>query len=260
MLKNTFQNIKKQEKDCEVKMKIESLQNTKVKEWLKLKEKKYRDRTNLFLIEGDHLIKEAQKKGVIKEVITTDESYDGNLPHFEVTGQIMKKLSEQMSSTKIMAVCEKWDTQEIKGNICILDNLQDPGNLGTIIRSALALGIDTIILSHDSVDLYNEKVIRASEGMIFHLNFIRSDLKDIFPKLKELNYAIYGTNVLKGTDLKNIHFADKRAIIIGNEGNGMKKEWERYCDTLINIPLNKKCESLNAGVAASIIFYEMKER
>lgn len=239
-------------------MKIESLQNSKVKDWLKLKDKKYRDRTNSFLIEGDHLIKEALKKGVVKEIITIDEIYEGNIPHFEVTEQIMKKLSEQISSTKIMAVCKKWEEEKIKGNVCILDNIQDPGNLGTIIRSAFAFQIDTIILSDDSVDLYNEKVIRATEGMIFHLNFIRTDLEKIFPILQEQNYQIYGTDVREGKNIKTLSFFEKSAIIIGNEGNGMQQKWRKYCNTLINIPIYKECESLNAGVAASIIFYEMQ--
>ena len=145
--------------------------------------------------------------------------------------------------------------KEIQGNVCLLDNIQDPGNLGTIIRSAVAFDIKTIILSNDSVDLYNDKVIRASEGMLFHINIIRMDLKDAIKELKEKNYTIYGTDVIKGTTLKEIAFDDKTAITIGNEGQGMKEELKKLSDKMIHIPIN--CESLNAGVAASIIFYEV---
>lgn len=242
-------------------MKIESLNNEKVKKWSQLKEKKYRDKTNLFLIEGDHLVNEALKKGVVKEIIALNNIYEiPNLPFYEVTPSIMKKLSSQVSSSEVMAVCEKIPNLPVKGHVCLLDNIQDPGNLGTIIRSALAFNIDTIILSLDTVDLYNEKVIRASEGMIFHLNFIKSDLITAIKDLKKDNYQIYGTNVRNGTSLKSIDFCEKSGIIIGNEGQGMNDELTPLCDQLINIPLSKNCESLNASIAASIIFYELSQK
>lgn len=239
-------------------MKIESLNNPKVKEWMKLKEKKYRDLNNLFLIEGDHLLNEAMLKGVVKEIISIDSLFNfEGIPFYEVNDKIMKKLSNQMSGTNVIGVCEKLEEKEIKGNVCLLDNIQDPGNLGTIIRSAVAFNIDTLILSLDTVDLYNDKVIRSSEGMFFHLNIIKKDLEVAIVDLKNKNYKIYGTNVLEGTNLKNIDFNNKKAIIIGNEGNGVKKTLQDKCDDLIYIPISSTCESLNAGVAASIIFYEI---
>lgn len=239
-------------------MKIESLQNPKVKEWSKLKEKKYRDLNNLFLIEGDHLLNEAMVKGVVKEIISTDTLFDFNgIPFYEVNESIMKKLSNQVSGTNVICVCEKIEEKDINGNVCMLDNIQDPGNLGTIIRSAVAFNIDTIIISPDTVDLYNDKVIRSSEGMLFHINVVKKDLNLAIDELKEKNYKIYGTNVENGTSLKEIEFNNKNAIIIGNEGNGVKKALQDKCDSLIYIPIISACESLNAGVAASIIFYEM---
>lgn len=239
-------------------MKIESINNPKVKEWMKLKEKKYRDLNNLFLIEGDHLLNEAMIKGVVKEIISKDHLFDfAGIPFYEVNDIIMKKLSSQVSGTNVICVCEKLKEKEIKGNVCLLDNIQDPGNLGTIIRSAVAFNIDTIVVSPDTVDLYNEKVIRSSEGMIFHINVLKRNLEEIIQELKNNDYYIYGTNVEKGIDLKTIKFAEKKAILIGNEGKGVKKALQDKCDSLIYIPISNKCESLNAGVAASIIFYEM---
>lgn len=179
------------------------------------------------------------------------------IPFYLVTDCIMKKLSSQVSSTKVIGVCKKNETQEITGNVCLLDNIQDPGNLGTIIRSAVAFHIDTLILSNDTVDVYNDKVIRASEGMIFNLNIIRADLMNIIKELKKKNYQVYGTDVLNGLDLNEIIFPEKTAIIIGNEGRGMKETIKKECDQLIHIKIN--CESLNAGVAASIIFYEVSK-
>ena len=238
-------------------MVITSVANPKVKSWVKLKEKKYRDKEGLFIIEGDHLLNEALKEGLVQEIISIDASFlIPNIPFYEVSKEIISKLSNQKSLPNVIAIVKKIPERKIKGDICILDNIQDPGNLGTIIRSALAFNIDTIILSNDTVDLYNEKVLRATEGMLFHLNFIKDDLNKKILELKSLGYKIYGTDVNRGDNLKNINFASKKAIIIGNEGKGMKEELQPLCDTLINIPLNSRCESLNAGVAASIIFYQ----
>lgn len=239
-------------------MKIESLQNPKVKEWIKLKEKKHRDINNLFLIEGDHLLNEAMIKGVVREIISTDTLFDfDGIPFYEVNDSIMKKLSNQVSGTNVICVCEKLEEREINGNVCLLDNIQDPGNLGTIIRSAVAFNIDTIIVSPDTVELYNDKVIRASEGMLFHINVIKQDLEEAINNLKNKGYMIYGTNVTDGVNLKEISFSDKSAVLIGNEGKGVKKTLQDKCDSLIYIPISDACESLNAGVAASIIFYNV---
>lgn len=239
-------------------MKIESINNTKVKNWVKLKDKKYREETNTFIIEGDHLINEALKTGYIKEIIAIAPEYEiEGLPFYEVTKEIMKKITSQVSISPIIAVCTKIPPKTITGRVCVLDNIQDPGNLGTIIRSAVAFNIKTLILSPDTVDLYNDKVIRASEGMIFNLNIIKSDLSKIIPELKTKGYKIYGTNVNKGSSPKDISFSEKSVIIIGNEGKGMNSNLEPFCSELLNIPISDKCESLNAGIAASIIFYEL---
>ena len=231
-------------------MKIESLSNAKVKNWNKLKEKKYRDEAALFLIEGDHLIKEALKKQMVVSTIGLNETYD-----YTVNPEILKKLSSQKSGTKEIAVVKKIEEKKVEGDkILILDNIQDPGNLGTIIRSAVAFNISTIILSDDCVDLYNDKVIRSSEGMIFNINIVRKKLIEIIPKLKENGYTIYATTVNGKGYFEN---DSKIALVIGNEGNGIKEDILNLCDKNITIKMNKECESLNAGVAASILMYEL---
>ena len=131
-------------------LEITSLNNPKVKNWLKLKDKKYRDLTNLFLIENDHLINEAKKAQVLQETITTNQNIKAD---YLVTKEIMHQLSNQKSLPELIAVCQKIPPQPIGDKILVLDNIQDPGNLGTIIRSAVAFSCDTIILSTDSVDL-----------------------------------------------------------------------------------------------------------
>lgn len=241
-------------------MKIESINNKKVKDWTKLKEKKYRDIENAFFIEGDHLLNEAMKKGVVKEIIALNSSFEiPGIPFYEVSQAIMKKISSQVSISPVVAVCKKLEAEKIEGNVCILDNIQDPGNLGTIIRSATAFHFKTIIMSLDTVDIYNEKVIRASEGMLFKENFIKTNLEDALCELKKDGYTIFGTDVVNGVNLKEIDFPSKVAVIIGNEGKGMKESLKEHCDKMIHIPMNSECESLNAGVSASIIFYEVNQ-
>ena len=156
-----------------------------------------------------------------------------------------------------MGVCEKKHDQ-IKGDhLLILDEIQDPGNLGTIIRSAVAFNIDTIILSKNTVDLYNEKVLRATQGLIFSINIVRADLPEAIIALKKQNFKIYATKVNGGKTLKNIEKPAKFAIIMGNEGNGVSNSLLELCDDYLYIPMNGKCESLNVGVATSIILYEL---
>lgn len=233
-------------------MKITSMHNDLVKFWVSLKNKKVRDKERKFIVEGDHLIDEARKNNLIEYVISC---VDENAEYF-VTKEIMEKISNQQSISYNVAVVNFIPEDAINGNILILDNLQDPGNLGTIIRSATAFNINTIILSDDSVDLYNPKVVRATEGMIFNLNIIRRDLNEIIPVLKNLGYKLIGTDVKKGMDVRNIR-KENVAIVIGNEGSGMKNETKTMCDEFINIKMMETCESLNAGVAASIIMYEV---
>lgn len=231
-------------------MKIESLTNEKVKTWNKLHQKKYRNELGLFIIEDEHLIQEAIKNNLKITTIGLDDAND-----YIVTKEILKKLSSQESGCNRLAIVKKLQEKEIKGNVIILDDIQDPGNLGTIIRSAVAFNIDTIILSKNTVDLYNDKVIRSSEGMIFNINVLRKDLEEIIPYLKDMGYTIYATTV-NGTN--NFDNENKKAIIIGNEGNGIKKEILELCDKNITIKMNEKCESLNAGVTASIVMYLME--
>lgn len=241
---------------------ITSTNNEHIKELNKLKEKKHRDLTNTFLIEGDHLIKEALKKDIIKELIVLETS-DYNLENIKTTyvsKEVMKKLSSMDSYPNVIGVCEKIENNEIGNKVLILEDIQDPGNLGTIIRSAVAFDVDTIILSPKTVDLYNSKVIRSTQGMLFHINIIIKNLEEVILKLKDQKYKIYGTKVDNGKNIKNISKEEKYALIIGNEGNGISNKISDLCDEFIYIEMNKEVESLNAGVAASILLYELRSK
>lgn len=234
---------------------IESLQNEKIKNYAKLNDKKYRDQTRMFIAPGKHLVEEALKNEIVKEVfLLKDEANIYGEVTF-VTSDILKKLSGLTSAPKVLAICQKIKPKPIKGNILILDDISDPGNLGTIIRSAVAFNYETIILSPKTVDLYNPKVIRASEGMIFNINIVIKDPLEIIPTLKEDNYLIYGTDLKKesSTEISKT----KHALIIGSEAAGIKPEILELCDKNILIKMNPKCESLNAAVAASILMYQL---
>lgn len=239
-------------------MKITSIKNPKVIFWAKLKMKKYRDIEHLFIVESEHLVAEALKKGIVKEIITTEDT-QYPVPTYNVSIDIMKRISTLTTPSKIMAVCEFLMPDDIKGNILILDHIQDPGNLGTIIRSAVAFNFETIIVSEDTVDFYNDKVIRSSEGMIFNINLIKDNLLSIIPMLKEKGYKIYGTDVKNGKNIKEVK-NNKCAFIIGSEGKGICIEVKELCDDFIYINMSKECESLNAAVASSIIMYEVFNR
>ena len=233
-------------------MTITSVNNEKVKYWASLKLKKNRDKDKCFLVEGNHLIKEAKEKGLVISTISISD----NNADFLVTKEIMKKISDQKSISDNAAIVRYIPEQKISGNVLILDDIQDPGNLGTLIRSSIAFGFNNIILSDESVDLYNPKVIRATEGMIFNINAIRTNIIEYIPKLKEMGYKILVSDVVDGNDIKN-ESCNNIALVLGNEGKGVHSDIKNLCDEVINIKMDNACESLNVGVAGSILMYEV---
>lgn len=241
---------------------ITSIDNKRIKEITKLNIPKYRKEMGMFIVEGNHLIEESYKNGMLIEIfILQDEPILYDVPINVVTPEVMKKISTLDNIPKIIGVCKMKEKKELGNKLVILDGVQDPGNLGTIIRSAVAFNIDTIVLSNDTVDLYNEKVIRATQGMIFSINIKRKIiLEEFIPIIKDKGYKIYSTNVVNGTNVKEIKKSDKYAIIMGSEGKGVKKEINSFADEFIYIDMSDQCESLNIGVATSIILYELNNR
>jgi len=235
-----------------------SIDNNKIKDLKKLQTKKYRDKKNMFLVEGRHLVLEAYKTGYLEELLLEEnELLPLDIMTNYMTNNVSNYLTELEKTTNIIGVCNKKEGS-LKGNkIVYLDCIQDPGNLGTIIRSCVAFNVDTLILSKDCVDLYNSKVIRATQGLLFHMNILIEDVENIIPKLKDEGYKIYGTNVKMGKSLKSIAKVEKFVIIMGNEGNGISEVSSELCDEYLYIDMNDNCESLNVGVATSIILYEM---
>lgn len=240
---------------------ITSVNNEQIKEIAKLKEKKYRDSENLFLVEGSHLVEEAYKNKLLKKAImVSDFEFLLDIEKIIVTKEIMKKLSDTSSPARIIGVVEKKKDAKLGNKLLLLDGIQDPGNLGTIIRSSVAFGFDTIVASTETVDLYNPKVIRSTQGMLFNTNIIVRDLEEFILSIKKNDYIVLGTKVKGGIDINDIEVHKKFALIIGNEGNGISDKIIKLCDEYLYISMKKKCESLNAGVAASILMYEMSKR
>lgn len=242
-------------------MLITSLNNEHIKELIKLKEKKYRDLSNTFLIEGRHLVLEAHReKKIVELILEQDELFPLDTNTLYVSSNVMKRLSDLSTPSNVMAVVEKLDEKPIGEKILILDNIQDPGNLGTIIRSAVAFNFDTIVLSPGTVDLYNPKVIRSTQGMMFHINIIVKEPVSFINELKNEGYKIVGTKVTNGVDVRDSKTYSHFALIIGNEGKGMSEELSELCDEYLYIKMNDQCESLNAAVAASILMYEISNK
>lgn len=242
-------------------MVITSLENEKIKKYKKLQKRKYREEYNEFMVEGMHLVLEAFKSGILVELIMEEnETIPLQCPYVYVTQEIIEKISTMDTPSTVMALCRKLPDRDIIGEkILLLDEVQDPGNLGTIIRSAKAFDIDTIILSENTVDLYNPKVVRATQGMMFHLNIINRSITNTLDQIKHMNIPIYGTSVDHGIDVSTLKKRDrlKYALVIGNEGNGIRMTTFSKCDKNLYIPMNDQVESLNVGVAASILLYEL---
>ena len=234
-----------------------SIDNERIKKIKKLNNKKYRDIENLFIVEGEHLVIEASNSNRLKTLIVEEGSSFNisGVEKIECTPKVIKYISELDNPPKVLGICTKENNNSLGNHIVALDKVQDPGNLGTIIRSSVAFNVDTILLSEDCVDVYSPKVIRATQGMIFKLNIITCDLKKTLSNLK--THKIYGTRFKDAKTLKDVKVNDKYVLVMGNEGQGVSKEILDLCDDYIYIDMNKSCESLNVAVATSIILYEI---
>ena len=237
---------------------ITSVTNNTIKKLIKLKQKKYRDETGCYLIEGEHLVAEALKAKQVELLIST-KSINSELPIIEVSNEVMAKLAFTKSPQSIMAKCTiKKEDRLVDGKrYLILDDLQDPGNIGTLIRTALAFSIDQVILSNKCVDLYNDKLLRSMQGANFHISCIYGDLKDIIPELQANGVRIVGSALENGKNINEIVTYKKMAFVVGNEGNGMNREILAMCDEIGYSPIGM-IESLNVAIAGSIMMYHFK--
>ena len=239
-------------------MLITSKDNSRIKHLRKLLDKKTSLEEELFVIEGENLVEEAIKNNLLVELYILDGVE--NRFNFEcnyVTLDVMKSISSLSSTSRIVGISKFINKSDLGRRVVLLDDIQDPGNAGTIIRSSVAFGIDTIVFSKKSVSPYNDKVLRSTGGMIYNINIVISDLESVIKDLKGMNIKVIGTSLKSSISLEKASKESDYAIILGNEGNGVSKSILDLCDEILRIDMNDKCESLNVGVSAGIILYHM---
>lgn len=225
--------------------------NQKIKDLIKLNMPKYRKELQMFIVEGAHLVKEAKLANVLIEAFSIEEK-EG---YTQISESAMKHICHTDTIVTEIGLCKMIEKKDLSNKLLLLDAIQDPGNLGSLMRSAKAFGFNTIILGEGTCDIYNDKVIRSSQGAIFKLNFIKAKLNEFIPTLKD--YLVYGTNVRKGISVKDCIKNKKIALVLGNEGNGISDSTDKVIEKNIYIPL-ENTESLNVTVAGSILMYELK--
>lgn len=244
---------------------IESLSNSLVKYWKKLATtRKERDQSGEFLVEGFHLVEEALQGTevlnlIVREGVEIPATWNvDNIYMVEVTAAIAAELAETERTQGIFAHCKQPDF-EVKSSwkkFLLIDAVQDPGNVGTMIRTADAAGMDAVILGKGSADPFNPKTIRSTQGSIFHLPVLRGELVDWVEQLQERDIPIYGT-ALDATSVvyNQVQKTPSFAVIMGNEGSGISKELLTKTTKNVIIPIMGGAESLNVAVATGIVLY-----
>ncbi len=225
--------------------------SNKLKELVKLNKSKYRKELGLFIVEGDHLVQEAKKLNLLVETYTILEDYPGT----KISESEMKKICNTNTVCPVVGTCKIISNTSISNNVLILDRISDPGNLGTLLRSAKAFGFDTIFCSDNSVDYYNDKVIRSSQGAIFKLNLLTGNIIEFINEL-QLTHKVYGTNVVNGINIKEVEVQNKIGLVLGNESTGISKEVFNILEKNIYVSM-LETESLNVGVCGSIIMHHI---
>lgn len=253
--------------------KITSKDNTKIKELRKLGQKKYRQERGEFLVENWTIIFDAvQSRIFFDSLFITEEFFKKNKKKIElvlkktgedsvylISSQINKSFSELDNPSGVAAVYKKQEKEiNYSSHIVYLNGISDPGNLGTILRSALAFGLENIVMDEFCVELYNPKVIQAAKDAIFKVNFVFDKGRKVLNKVKK-EMPVFSTDVKGGEDIKNLVKANKKfCLVLGNESEGVDEKIKKISDKFVNIKIGKEIESLNVAMTAGIIFYEIK--
>lgn len=229
---------------------ITSRQNSLIKELHELKKNKVKKELNRFLIEGEDLIFLAYEQHQLDLIIALEEQNEySDIDQYIVPSSIMEYLSINKSPSKIIGVAH-YEKKDITGNqIIYLDNVQDPGNVGTIIRTALSFSYSGVVLSNNSSSIYNEKVIQSSKGAVFKLPIKENISLD---ELKQKGYQIVSTSLKDAVDYKKVNLNDRFVLVFGNEGQGICLETLKKSDLLIKISMDN-IDSLNVAIAAGIL-------
>lgn len=242
---------------------------------VQLGQKKYRDRLGLYIAEGDKMVKEALKAGMTKTIVMR-EDYEGSFDREStafvfMSGSLFSRIAQTETSQGILAIVEEpqLDRQAFlqtisakDSKVIVLDRLQDPGNIGTIIRTADAAGYAGLIVLKGSGDIYSPKVIRSAAGSLMRLPVYKAESEEeVLSILSEANKVLVGTIPERGVAYDKADWSGGIALLIGNEGNGLSEIFKAATHRNVTIAMNKEVDSLNAAVAAGILIYEsIKER
>jgi rRNA methylases len=251
---------------------LTSIQNERVKQWASLLDKKYRDRTGLFIIEGVHLVQEAfRASAAVKYVVYNGErgipqeleqlAQDDGTEWMQATTQVMAKCTGTDTPPPVFAVLEKLKRDEAalfreNSLVVVLDGVRDPGNVGTIIRSADAVGADAVVLGKGSVDLYNPKTVRSTMGSLFHLPIIEADLAELLHVAKKQGIRLVGTSLQATHTCYSYDWTPGTWLLMGNESEGLSESARQTVDESVIIPMQGEAESLNVAMATTVLLYE----
>lgn len=252
---------------------ITSNQNSHYKKWKKLQTRKGRKEHQSYLIEGEHLVQEAIRAGADIQALIAEEGLQGkfdllvgdqldSVSRIALSSELFHQLVETESPQGMMAVVsyQKWDEEKLlaqeESTFLLLDEVQDPGNLGTLLRTAQGAGVTAVYLGHGTVDVYNPKVVRASMGALFHLPIFPRNLSKAIEQLKERAIPIVGTSPHAGLNHFDYSFPKQIATLLGNEGRGVNSEFAKLADVELKIPMPGNTESLNVSVTGAILMYE----
>ncbi|GIO63339.1 TrmH family RNA methyltransferase [Paenibacillus cineris] len=262
-------------------MDIISPQNPRVKEWAQLLEKKHRDKQHKYIIEGIHLVQEALTAGADLECVAFDleQGIPSELAHLAggesaewigVSPAVIAKCTDTKTPQPVFAVARKPKSaagldalMSREGSLVIvLDGVQDPGNVGTIIRSADAAGADGVILGRGSADLYNPKTIRSTMGSLFHLPVVEGDLMEILPEAKRSGARVISTSLQAQDTCYSYDFRQGSCwLLVGNEAKGVSEQAQHLVDDALIIPMRGQAESLNVAMASTLMLFEaMRQR
>lgn len=239
---------------------ITSKDNTRIKNLRKLHKKKERSKAGMFLIDGEHLVEEAVKFSQQIHYIIAEENYSFsiNVSNFEViyvTEPVMKTLSQLDTPQGVMAAVS-YMPPEVSGNkVLVLDDIQDPGNLGTLIRTADAFGFGRLVMSNGTVDPFSDKVLRSAQGSTFH---IKVEVDDIHPVIESFEGLSIGTSLKDAEYLEDIPQADEVLVVLGNEGRGVSESALGHVDRTVKIHMPGDSESLNVAIAGGILMHHFK--
>lgn len=254
---------------------ITSVQNQQIKEIKKLFTRKGRKKAGKYLLEGPHLVEMAVQANAdiqmiyyvpesVHQDVVSLQAQKADLPLTQVTPEVAKALSQTDNHQDIFAVATLPKTktlaiEQLSKGLLILDQVQDPGNLGTLIRTADAFGYQDILLGSGTVDLYNDKVLRSMQGSHFAVNTYDVDLSQVIPQLQAAGYFITTTELNDQAQASNtfdLKAKGKWALVMGNEGNGVSPTVSQLADTALYIPMSGSAESLNVAIAGAIVMYQ----